>query len=204
MERRRVLQGIAGTVGGVLVAGTGAVAFASTKGTPANQEYLPNAELVTHEGKSVRFYDDLTKGKIVLFNVMYVVCEGICPGSTRNLRRVQEALGPRIGRDVFMYSLTLQPESDTPEKLREYMAKNGVGPGWTYLTGKRENTDLIRRRIGFSDPDPAVDNDKKQHTGMVKIGNDLLRRWTGCAAQADVDLILRSIKWIEEPPSRSV
>ena len=76
---------------------------------------FPNVTLTTHEGKKVRFYDDLIKDKIVLINFMYVKCEGICPGTTANLLKVQKMLGDRVGRDIFMYSITLKPEEDTPE-----------------------------------------------------------------------------------------
>src|SRR5262245_6829 len=73
---------------------------------------LPNIPLLTHEGQTVRFYDDLIRGKVVAINMMYAECEGICPLATSNLVRVQALLGPRVGRDVFLYSLTLQPELD--------------------------------------------------------------------------------------------
>src|SRR5215831_3096467 len=77
--------------------------------------YFPNVALTTHEGKKVRFYDDLIKDKIVTINFMYADCEGVCPGITANLVNVQRALGERVGRDIFMYSITLKPEHDSPE-----------------------------------------------------------------------------------------
>src|SRR5882724_7870803 len=76
--------------------------------------YFPNVELTTHEGKKVRFYDDLIKDKIVVINFMYAQCEGICPGITANLVKVQKILEDRVGRDIFMYSITLKPEEDSP------------------------------------------------------------------------------------------
>jgi protein SCO1/2 len=77
--------------------------------------------LTTHEGKKVKFYDDLIKDKIVIINFMYVKCEGTCPGTTANLVKVQKLLGDRVGKDIFMYSITLKPEEDTPRpgRLRE-------------------------------------------------------------------------------------
>ena len=91
---------------------------------------FPNVTLTTHEGKKVKFYDDLMKDKIVIINFMYVKCEGKCPGTTANLVKVQKLLGDRVGKDIFMYSITLKPEEDTPEnagRLRE-----GV-QGWTRM-----------------------------------------------------------------------
>src|SRR5690242_12017621 len=76
--------------------------------------YFPNVVLETHEGREVRFYDDLLKGKIVLVNFMYSVCRGVCPSVTTNLLKVQKLLGDRVGKDVFIYSITLKPDEDTP------------------------------------------------------------------------------------------
>lgn len=138
---------------------------------------FPNVPVVTHEGKTLRFYDDLVRGKIVAFNMMYTVCTGICPASTATLLQVQQALAPRLGRDVFMYSMTLQPQLDDPRALREYMDRYGVQPGWTYLTGKPKDMDLLRRALGFVESDPVLDSDLLTHTGMVRAGNEALNRW---------------------------
>jgi protein SCO1/2 len=131
---------------------------------------LPNIPLVTHDGQTVRFYDDLIRGKVVAINMMYAECEGICPLATSNLVHVQALLGARVGRDVFLYSLTLQPELDTPARLQEYAAMHGVQPGWWFLTGARADLEQLRYRLGFFDLNPVVDGDKATHTGMVRIG----------------------------------
>ena len=86
------------------------------------KRYFPNFELTTHEGKKVRFYDDLIKDKIVVINFMYANCEGICIPITMNLKRVQNLLGDRVGRDIFMYSITLKPKEDTPRRLEAVCA----------------------------------------------------------------------------------
>src|SRR5215813_14078367 len=91
--------------------------FASSASRPAGtlgSKYFTNAVLRTHEGKEVRFYDDLIKGKHVVINFMYANCESACPAITANLVKVQEALKDRIGKDIFMYSITLKPEEDDP------------------------------------------------------------------------------------------
>lgn len=138
---------------------------------------FPNLPVVTHEGRVLRFYDDVMRGKIVVFNMMYTVCTGICPASTATLLQVQQALAPRLGRDMFMYSMTLQPQFDDPGALRDYMNRYGIGAGWTYLTGKPKDMDVLRRSLGFADSDPAKDNDLKTHTGMVRAGNEAMNRW---------------------------
>ena len=93
----------------------------------------------------MRFYDDLIKDKVVVINFMYAQCEGICVPVTQNLKRVQNLLGKRVGRDIFMYSITLKPEEDTPEKLKHYVQMHKLKPGWTFLTGKPDEIQTLRR-----------------------------------------------------------
>lgn len=141
--------------------------------------YFPNTILQTHEGKNVRFYDDVVKGdRIIIINMMYTVCTGICPPNTANLMRVQEMLGDRISRDIFMYSLTLQPETDTPSVLRAYVERYGIRSGWVFLTGNRSDIELIRRKLGFFDRDAERDARLSEHTGMVRMGREAFDRWT--------------------------
>jgi protein SCO1/2 len=90
---------------------------------------------------------------------------------------VQQALGSRVGRDIFMYSITLRPEFDTPPVLRAYAKRFGVKPGWTFLTGQPLDTEIVRRKLGFYDLDPKVDADVSQHTGMLRIGDESHDRW---------------------------
>jgi protein SCO1/2 len=164
-------------------------------------DYFPNVVLRTHDNRAVRFYDDLLKEKFVIINFMYTACaDGVCPLTTVNLVRVQQLLGDRVGRDIFMYSLTLTPEHDTPRVLKQYAQAHGVGPGWWFLTGKPKDIELLRRKLGFVDPDPAVDANKSQHIGMIRFGNEALERWAACPGQANPNWIVTSILWMAAPP----
>jgi protein SCO1/2 len=158
---------------------------------------FPNVPLLTHEGRQVRFYDDLVRGKVVAINMMYTQCSNTCPATTANLRLVQKMLGERVGRDVHMYSLTLQPEQDSPERLREYVERHHIGPGWQYLTGTRADIELLRRALGFYDVDPVVDLNDLTHTGMLRIGNDVLDRWTMSPAQSGAEQIVATINHVD-------
>src|SRR5262249_49959138 len=102
-------------------------------------QHLPNVELVTHEGRPGRFFHALVKGKMVAINFMFATCRKACPAATQHLVEVQKALGERAGRDVTMLSISLDPERDTPEVLRGYAAAHGAGPGWYFLTGRRDD-----------------------------------------------------------------
>jgi protein SCO1/2 len=154
---------------------------------------LPNVALETHDGRQVRFYDDLVKDRMVVINMMYANCSNLCPPNTANLLRVQETLQDHVGKDVFMYSLTLQPAIDKPLDLRRYMDKFAIGPGWTFLTGEPAHVELLRRRLGFYTLDAAADADLKQHTGMLRIGHDARDRWSMIPALATPRQIVNSI-----------
>ena len=155
---------------------------------------LPNVLLQTHEGRDVHFYTDLVKDRLVVLNMMYANCANICPPNTANLLRVQQALGSRVGRDVFMYSLTLQPAIDKPADLRRYMDQYGVRDGWTFLTGEPREVELLRLTLGFYNLNPVADADLKQHTGMVRIGHEGRDRWSMVPAQAPTAQIVNSIR----------
>lgn len=196
--RRRATAGTL-AVGGVLALGAAATWMhrrpATGEALPEAGGPIPDVPLVTHDGRSVRFYSDLVRNKVVFINMMYAQCSDQCPTMTQNLRRVHEALGPRAGRDVFMYSITLLPEFDRPADLDAYMRAQGAG--WTFLTGSKQDVELLRRTLGFSDPDPLLDADITQHTGMVRVGNDALDRWTMVPAQVHPNLILECLMSVD-------
>jgi protein SCO1/2 len=158
------------------------------------RRHLPNVELVTHEGKKVHFYDDMVKDKIVAINFMYSHCEKICPPIMANLARVQKILVERMGRDIFMYSISLKPEEDTPEVLNKYAKAIGVRPGWLLLTGKPEDVEFLRKSLGFTYRDPKEDADKSNHIGMLRIGNEPMMRWAACEGQARAEWIATVIR----------
>ena len=157
------------------------------------RRHFPNVQLTTHFGKTVRLYEDLVKDKIVTFNFFYATCEGICVPITSNLVRVQALLGDRVGRDIFMYSITLKPKQDTPDVLREYSERFKTRPGSTFLTGEPGDLELVRRRLGFTDPDPARDAVKTNHTGMIRYGNEPLQLWAACPGMGKPASLVQSI-----------
>ena len=161
--------------------------------------YFPNVVLTTHEGKEVRFYDDLIKDKIVTINFMFTTCPKACPLIISNLAKVQKLLGPRVGRDIFMYSITLDPAHDTPAVLREHAEMHHVGPGWLFLTGSPDDIELLRRKLGFTDPDPEIDKDRESHIGNVRYGNEALQLWAACPGRAHAAWIAESISWVDWP-----
>jgi len=160
---------------------------------------FPNVTLTTHEGRKVKFYDDLLKDKIVIINFMYIRCQGTCPGTTANLVKVQKLLGDRVGKDIFMYSITLKPEEDTAQDLAAYAKAYKVGPGWEFLTGNPKDIELLRQKLGFIDRDPERDANKSNHIGMLRWGNEPHTLWAGCPALLPPGKIVKEISLVDWP-----
>lgn len=116
---------------------------------------------------------------------------------TMNLKRVQNLLGRRMGRDIFMYSITLKPEEDTPQALKRYVQAHKVKPGWTFLTGKPEEINSLRRSLGFKDAKAKLDKDLTNHTGMVKYGNEARQWWAMFPGEANAPWIVECILWMD-------
>jgi protein SCO1/2 len=135
--------------------------------------YFPNIPLVTHRGERVRFFDDLIKDKVVAVNFIYTKCSDACPMETARMLEVQKLLGDRIGKDIFFYSISIDPAQDTPEVLKAYAENWKTGPGWTFLTGKEEDITLLRKKLGVFD----ADTKKKDHNLSLVIGNQKTGRW---------------------------
>lgn len=158
-------------------------------------EFFPNVLFRTQDGTRVRFYDDLVKGKVVLINFFFTSCTSICPRTTENLAKVEEALGERLGRDVRMISITVDPNTDTPEVLRKYALRYRTKPGWYFVTGSQGDIDLIRRRLGVN----KDGGDKTQHTGVLVYGNEATGQWAATAAMANPATIARSVLRLVRP-----
>jgi protein SCO1/2 len=153
--------------------------------------------LTTHENEKARFYEDLLRGRTVIMNFMYTRCDGRCPLYTANLVKVHKLLGGRAGRTVHMYSFTLDPVLDTPRVLRDYAEAHNIGPGWRFLTGRPEDMERLRRKLGFVSTDPSLDSQKSSHTGLIRFGNERLDRWAAMPALADPEKIVRHLDWLD-------
>jgi protein SCO1/2 len=150
--------------------------------------YQPNMELVTQQNRTVRFYDDLVKGKVVLINFMFTTCTSICPPMTANLAQVQRLLKEYLGDRVVMISITVDPEHDTPAVLAAYAERYSAGPGWYFLTGPKDRIDAVVSKLGDNS------HDKLKHSGMLLIGNDPARTWKKGFAMAAPEEIAAAVR----------
>ena len=163
----------------VLALAAGTVALTTPPAFGADRlwgrDYFPNVPLITQTGQTVRFYDDLLKGKSVVVNVIYTRCKDRCPLETAKLAQVQRLLGDRMGKDIFFYSVSIDPEWDTPSVLKAYAEKFHVGPGWLFLTGNTEDIRLVQKKLGLYSRTDAINPDG--HLPSLMIGNEPTGQW---------------------------
>jgi copper(I)-binding protein/cytochrome oxidase Cu insertion factor (SCO1/SenC/PrrC family) len=141
--------------------------------SPWGKNYFPNVPLITDEGKTVHFFDDLIEDKVVVINFIYTSCPDTCPLETAQLVRVQKLMGDRVGNDVFFYSISIDPKTDTPEVLSEY--KKRFGAKWTFLTGEKSDIIELRKKLGLY-IDEIQDGSNNHNVNMI-IGNQKTGRW---------------------------
>jgi len=141
--------------------------------SPWGKDYFPNVILTTQDGESVRFFDDLIKSKVVAINFIYTTCPDTCPLETAQLVQVQNILGDRMGREVFFYSITIDPENDTPTVLQEYRER--FGARWTFLTGDKADIIELRKKLGLYIEE--IQDGSNNHNVSMIIGNQATGRW---------------------------
>lgn len=143
--------------------------------TQWGENYFPDVTLTTQDGVPVRFYQDLIKGKAVAINVIYTSCTDECPLETARMAEVQRLMGDKMGRKIFFYSISIDPENDTPAVLKSYAGKFGVGPGWLFLTGKKEDIRLLTKKLGLSRASDAASKDG--HASSLMLGDEPRGQW---------------------------
>ena len=138
----------------------------------ATKMNIPDVELFDQDGRKIHFYTDLVKGQTVVMNFIFTTCTTICPPLGASFARVQKELGDKVGRDVRFISISVDPATDTPERLKAWGAKFHAGEGWTFVTGNKVQVDELLRALGASSAR------REDHSPTVLIGNDVLGNWT--------------------------
>jgi protein SCO1/2 len=167
---------------------------------------IPNHVVVTHEGFRALFYDDLVAGntsgktpagRTVILHCMSIATEPVYR-SVESLARLQPLAAGRLGRDLFIYSLTVDPERDTPKALREFAARHGAGPGWLFLTGETAALLDLRQRLFSHGPGHVHGQDGADCAmAMLRYGNAAAGLWGAVPARTDPAWIVQRLSWIE-------
>lgn len=141
-------------------------------GTDAKKrEFYTDQKLVTQDGREVRFYTDMLKDKVVLIHFFYTNCRTTSAMQSKVLSDLQGLLGERLGRDIFLISMTVDPAHDTPDKVKAYARVFAARKGWNFLTGKKATVDFINGRLGGYTEDPEA------HPAFLLLGNVKTGHW---------------------------
>ena len=189
--------------------GSGAVDSQAQSGTTAQTtshrpnrrwgaNYFPNVPVIDQNGRTLHFYDDVIKGKIVVISFIYTSCQDLCPLNTARMAQLYDKLDGAVGRDLFFISLTVDPENDTPERMKAFADAFDVGPGWLFLTGKVADIRAINYKLG-----DRSDRSLSDHRNEIVLGNDAISDWQRASAFGDLGSVAQSIrqmnpKWLNE------
>jgi protein SCO1 len=168
--------------------------------SPWDQSYFTNLEVVDQDGRTLHFYDDVLKDNQVVISFFYTSCKEICPVSTARLARVDELLGKR--RNLKFIAISVDPENDTPEKLKSFAEAFGLGANWILLTGKPDNLKTIAERLGNRE------EYKEQHRNEIVLGNPATGEWSRNSAFIDperlsFDILQLDPDWRDKPRDNS-
>ncbi len=163
---------------------------ADRQDAPAAEAYFGNVALISHDGQTLHLYQDLIKNKTVIFSAFFSRCQGVCPPLNAKLLEMQRALGPRVGKDVLFVSITVDPEFDTPVRLKEMAKLLHAGPGWLFMSGTSENVRAALQKLGYATPE------KEAHSPILVIGKEKTGMWKkahGFAPTEEILTIVRSV-----------
>jgi protein SCO1/2 len=160
----------------------------ATNEQTAAQKYFTDVVLLNQDNEKMRLYSDLLKGKVVIINAFFATCQGSCLPMSRNLEKVQEALGARLGREVNIISISVDPIVDSPASLKQYAKKLNAKPGWYFLTGDKKNVDLALRKLG------QFVEIKENHLNIFIIGNERTGLWKKAFGLARSDELIKVVE----------
>lgn len=152
--------------------------------------YFGDIRLIDQDGREMRLYSDLIEGKVVVIDVMFTACTGACPIMSSTFAKIQDRLGERLGKEVHLISISVDPVNDTPARLKEFAARFNARPGWFFLTGSKENVDAALRKLG------QYVEAREAHQNLFLIGNDRTGLWKkafGLAKPEDIFPVVDSV-----------
>lgn len=162
----------------------------SSDGQSPAQKYFSDVELTNQNGEKMRFYSDVLKGRVVVIHSFFSTCRSACVPLIQNMRKLQDMLSDKVGKDVYLISITVDPIMDTPERLKAFATKNGAKFGWFFLSGKKENVDWALYKLG-----QYVEN-KQDHPTIIIMGNEPKGLWKkafGLAKPEDLLAVAESV-----------
>jgi len=152
------------------------------------QKYFTDTVLINQNGEKMRLYTDLLKDKTVIIDSFFATCQASCLPMNRNLEKIQEALGDRLGKDANIISISVDPTVDTPTALKAYAKKLNARPGWYFLTGDKANIEFVLKKLG-----QFVD-DKNDHLNIFIVGNERTGLWKKAFGLAKSEELMKVVE----------
>lgn len=154
---------------------------------------VPDIEVVNQDGRHVRFNSQVVEGRIAIVTGFFTTCSSMCPITQEKLSQVAKLLGPRLGKDVVIVSVSVDAENDTPARMKDWGEKFHIGPGWTLLSGNRAEVDTLLKSLGLFVPLP------QRHQSALMIGSTAtgwarVSSWTSSEKLAKVVESMLSVK----------
>ena len=159
------------------------------------REYFTDGVLVNQDGQEMRFYSDLLHGKTVVIIPFFTTCTGVCPVLSRKMAAIQRRLSDRLGNQLHLVSISVDPETDTPMRLKAYAERFRAKPGWYFLGGTKENVDWVLYKLG-----QYVDN-KEAHTNIFIIGNETTGEWRKFVCLGTTEELIRVVEEVLDAKS---
>jgi cytochrome oxidase Cu insertion factor (SCO1/SenC/PrrC family) len=160
------------------------------------RNYFTDTEVIDQNGKKLRFYSDVLRNRVVLISFIFTNCEYSCPMLAQKLKQARGLMVPAIKDDVWFVTLSVDPERDTPESMKQFAEKQGVDESrWIFLTGEKQNVELLVKKLGQYTPDVEA------HTTLMLAGNDRTRHWIRVLPMVPPDGIAQQMRsLVEEQP----
>ena len=150
--------------------------------------YFGEVELVNQSGQTMRLYSDVLRGKTVVINSFFATCTGSCPVMGRGLAAIQSRFSDRLGKDLWIVSISVDPETDTPARLQEYASRMHAQRGWLFLTGSKSNVDQALTKLG------QYVAQKSDHQNIMIIGNERTGLWKKAFGMARPDDLIKVVE----------
>src|SRR5499427_4295935 len=164
----------------------------TTSQRPSNRwgaNYFPNLPVIDQNGRTLNFYDDVIKGKIVVISFIYTSCQDLCPLTTAKMAQIADKLDGAVGRDLFFISMSVDPENDTPERMKAFADAFDAGPGWLFLTGKVADIRAVNYKLG-----DRSDRNLSDHRNEIVLGNDAIGDWQRASIFGELDSLAISVR----------
>ena len=132
---------------------------------------LTETPLLDQEGRTLKFKSEVLGERIAVIGFVFTTCTTVCPVVSAVMAQVQEKLGARLGRDVALVTVSVDPVRDTPARMKAYGTKMGSGANWTWLTGPKPQVDEVLKVFGAYTPNFT------EHPALIVVGDAKSGKW---------------------------